>query len=136
MNHIEREQQYLELIQQFLRSEIESKTFCDNFFRSRRKDRESDDARSASWPERYDLQLINQLQREELTKEEFSQKWTELWGYEDYVDFYEMLDRVFTACDCYSPSPSEIWEIDEKQLMSEIKELFDNYKASREDLKL
>jgi hypothetical protein len=46
-----------------------------------------------------------------------------------------MLDQIFTACDCYDPSPSPAWEIDEKQLMSEIKELFDSYKVTKEDLK-
>jgi hypothetical protein len=136
MNHTEKEKQYLELIQQFLQSEVESKTSCHNFFKLRRKDRELDDARQASWPERYDLQLIAQLKREELTKEEFSRKWAELWGYQDYVCLYEMLDRVFTVCDCYSPSPSQIWEIDEKQLMSEIKELFYTYKTTHGNLRL
>jgi hypothetical protein len=120
MDHIQKEKQYLKLIQQFLQSGIESKIFCDDFFRLRRKDREAEDARRESWPERYDIQLIEQLKREELTKEEFSRKWTELWGYQDYVNFYEMLDRIFTTCDCYSSSPSQIWEIDEKQLIDVI----------------
>jgi hypothetical protein len=78
MNHVENEKQYPNLIEQFLKLEINSETFCDDFFKLRREDRKTLDARIESWPERYDMQLIDQLQREELAKEEFSQKWAEL----------------------------------------------------------
>ncbi len=106
MNHAEKEEQYMNLIQRFLKSEIACETFRDKFFKLRHEDGKADDAKVESWPERHDLRLIEQVQQGEITKEEFSQRWTELWGYKDYVNFYEMLDRIFTSCDCYTPVTS------------------------------
>jgi hypothetical protein len=132
MNYAEKEERYINLIQQFLKFEINSETFCDTFFKLRREDRKIYDAKIESWSERYDLQLIEALKQEKITKEEFSQKWAELWGYKDYVYFEEMLDQIFTSCDCYTPVPSLAWEISGEQLLSEIRKLHDAYQTSKE----
>ena len=34
--------------------------------------------------------------------------------------FQRLIDRIFTTCDCYSPTPEGQFEIDEKQLRNEI----------------
>jgi hypothetical protein len=133
MNPLEKEERYINLIQQLLEFEIDSELFCDTFFKVRREDRKMDDAKIESWPERYDLQLIEALKREEITKEEFSQRWTNLWGYKDYVHLEEMLDQIFTSCDCYRPVPSLAWEIGGEQLYSEVKTLFNTYRISKEN---
>lgn len=37
--------------------------------------------------------------------------------------FRDMIDRLFTSCDCYRPSPLEAWEISEEELRAEVKKL-------------
>jgi hypothetical protein len=132
MNYSEKEEQYMNLVQLFLKAEITPETFRDKFFNLRREDGKANDAKMESWPERYDLRLIEQMQHGKITKEEFSQKWAELWGYKDYVHFEEMLDQIFTSCDCYAPAPSLAWDIDGEQLSDEIKRLYNAYQRSKE----
>ena len=37
--------------------------------------------------------------------------------------FCEVLDQIFTACDCYDPEPEEKHEINDAQLLSEVSQL-------------
>ena len=127
MSYNKNERLYLSIIQQFLSAELDGEAFCRAFMGQWKADRDEQDALMESWPERYDLHLIEAWERGALTDQEFHHKWTELWGYTKYEPLLEMLNRVFTACDCFYPIPEGQFEIDEDQLKREVAELVRRY---------
>jgi hypothetical protein len=122
---------YLNLIRELLCAKLDGETFCGAFMRQWKADRDEQIAKSESWPERYDLQLIEAYQRGALTAEEFHRKWAELWGYTEYDSLCEMLDRVFTVCDCFAPAPEGPCEVSEDQLKQEVSEILRCYEERK-----
>ncbi len=120
MNYVANEKQYLEIIHQLLNAEVDGETFCREFSSLWKADRDEEYAKRDAWAERYDLQLVDAHGRGEISSEEFERKWVELFGYAEYKDLVEMLDRIFTACDVFDPEPERELEIDEAQLKNEV----------------
>lgn len=40
------------------------------------------------------------------------------------LELGEILDQVFTACDCYTPTPSNPWDISAAEFKTEVAELY------------
>ena len=131
MSYIANESRYLTLIHQFLNSEVDVEAFQREFFFMWKADRDEEYAKRDTWPERYDLQLVDAHSRGEITSEEFEIKWVELFGYAEYRDLREMLDRVFTACDVFDPKPESEFDINEAQLRTEVAGNLATYQAAK-----
>lgn len=132
MNRIAYKKRYLELIRRFLNSEISGAEFTGAYSKTCRQDRDETYAQAGSWPERFDFQLKTALERGEISGEDFSCKWAELWGYADDVPFTQMKDKVFTACVSFVPDPDirdQPYEYDEEQLRAYVKETLAAYEA-------
>ena len=129
MSYAANEAFYLKLIQQLLSAELNGEAFCHEFMRQWRIDRDEEYKKRDAWPERYDLQLIAAHQRGELTDEEYHRQWVELWGYTEYQTLCEMLDRIFTACDCFHTVPEGQFEIDEGQLKKAVADNLNRYEG-------
>ena len=131
MSFVGNEKHYLELIRQLLDKEIDGETFCSKFEPSWMADRNEEYAISDTWPERYDLQLIESYRQGAISSEEFERKWVELWGYGGYRNLVEMLGCIFTACDVFFPVPEREYEIDESQLRIEVEARLTEYEAKK-----
>ena len=135
MSYQAHKDRYLELIHRFLTSAIDGPTFEAAFLRLWRQDRDEQWARKETWPEPYDEHLESALQRGEITAEDFSQQWRQLWGFpgQDDQDLIDMLDRVFTACDAFVADPQlrsrPDVEYDEDQFRSEVGRILGSYTA-------
>ena len=134
MSYLANEQNYLELINQFSDRKIDAEVFCQKWLSLWSIDRDEQYALTNSWSERYDLKLKDALNRNEITAEEFERKWVELYGYGDYKHLLELVDRIFTACDVFSPKPENEYEIDEKGLRNEIKSHLVTYETTKSKL--
>lgn len=131
MGYVANEKQYVELIHQFLNSEIDIEIFCERFGSLWRADRDEEWSKRDTWAERYDLQLIEAFNRGDITGEEFQQKFAQLFESENYQDLMAMTDRVFTACDVFRVEPEAEYEIDESELRREIAEHLATYEATK-----
>jgi hypothetical protein len=131
VSYLTNQEPFLKLIRQFLNSNLNGETFCHEFMNLWRNDRDQQYAQRNTWKERFDIQLIEAYSRKQLTDEEFSRKWEELWGYGEYEPLSEMLDKDFTACDCFSSLPENEFEIDEAQLKKEVAENLAYFEAQQ-----
>ena len=132
MSYIANEGLYLNCLRQFLNSKLNSENFCEEFMRLWKIDRDEEWANCEKWDKRYDLQLIHAYNQGKLTSEELKSKSAELWGYTENTLLVEMLGKIFTACDCFSPSPEFEFEINEYQLKKEVSEMLNAYEALRD----
>ena len=98
-------QEYLTLMKRFLNSEIDGKTFQVMFLGMWRRDRDESYSKAESWPKRYDIDLMETRLRGEMTGEEFSKRWRDLWGYEP-TRWLEIQDRLFRDVDRFEPDKS------------------------------
>lgn len=72
--------------------------------------------------------LIESYLKKEISAFDFSDKFIDIWreyrdsGKTEQLDsrFQRMIDRIFTLCDAYDPSPENKWEINDEQLYREI----------------
>jgi hypothetical protein len=93
MSYLEHESIYRELVSQFLRKTIPVDEFIPRYF--------------AQWKADRDAQWSRVEAGERITPEE--------------SEISRVLDRIFSACDAYDPSPRSEYEIDEGQLAMEIR---------------
>lgn len=131
MSYILNEKLYLRLIRQFLNSELDAETFCDKFSSLWRVDRDEEWSKVQNGSERSDLQLTEPFNRGDVSAEVFQQKWRELFGSESYEDLTALTDRIFTACDVFRDEPEAKYEIDEAQLLSEVKDHLAIYESAK-----
>jgi hypothetical protein len=120
---------YFTAIQGFLKSTMTPETFCDDFISMWTQDRNEQYATAQSWSEPFDTLLLQAKERGETSSEEFSKRWTELWGYTAEVPYVEMLDRIHSSCYAYDPCPELAWEIDVGKLKEEVMQALSAYNA-------
>ena len=129
------EPKFENLIQQFLKTEITAEQFGSDFTILWMNYRDEELKIEETWDKRYDLEILEQLQKGALTKEEYSQKFQELYGFsnEEYKNFCDMVDAMHSACSVYNPlrSPMFKWEITEEQFRAEVQELFAKYQNKK-----
>lgn len=113
-----RQEPFLSLMQDFLARKMQVQEFCTKFTMLWAKERDATYAKKAEWPLPYDDLLIAAWQRGDINDAQFGEKDAELWGYEPSLQ--NALDAVYSACDCWRPSPALEWEIDEAQLRREV----------------
>ncbi len=131
MSYVANEKQYLELIRQFLDSEIDVETFRKKFSSLWRVDRDEEWSKVEKLPERPDIQLTEKFHRGEISGEIFQQKWRELFDSESYEDLAVMTDRIFTACDVFREEPEADYEIDETEFRREVAEHLATYESTK-----
>jgi hypothetical protein len=95
-------QEYLKLMKLFLKSEIDGRSFQSMFLEMWRRDRDESYSKVKSWSRRYDRDLMERRLRGEITGEEFSKRWHDLWGYEP-TRWLEIQDRLFRDVDRFEP---------------------------------
>lgn len=131
MSYGANEKQYLELIRQFLNSEIDVDIFCERFSSLWRIDRDEEWSKVKNLPERPDVKLTEAFDRGEISGEVFQQKWRELFNSESYEALATMTDRIFTACDVFRDEPEAEYEIDETELRREVAEHLAVYESAK-----
>lgn len=120
MNEMILDEAFFEMIYAFLASEVTSDVFCNSFTEIWMSRRDATYSKQNSWSERYDLQLIQKLEQGTLSKEEFGKQWNQIWGIAGNICFYEMIDRIHSACSVFYPTPTQEWQIDETGLRADI----------------
>jgi hypothetical protein len=95
MSYLANEQQYRQLISNYLHSEIDPEHFVDRFFEQWKADR--------------DVQWEAVHAGQSVTAQEQS--------------LCEVLDNIFAACDCFSSNPEVVGAITAGELHSEVREL-------------
>jgi hypothetical protein len=131
MSYAANEKQYLELIRQFLNSEIDVDIFCERFSSLWRVDRDEEWSKVENLPERPDVKLTEAFNRGEISGEVFQQKWRKLFDSESYEALATMTDRIFTACDVFREEPEAEYEIDETELRREVAEHLAIYESAK-----
>lgn len=96
--------EYLTLMKRFLKGDIDGKSFQKTFLDMWRSDRDASYARAEKWPKRYDIELLDARLRGELSADEFSKRWRELWGYEP-TRWLEISESLFRDVDRFEPDP-------------------------------
>jgi hypothetical protein len=87
--------------------------------------------------------LIRQFISREVCAQDFTTRFIQKWGIDRDNQYAEIeqglvisqeekilcdhLDQIFSACDCYEPVPEEDFEIDEKKLWMEVRQVLANY---------
>jgi len=115
------------LIQEFLDHKVSISNFCSDLTTFWMNYRDTQESLKESWDQPYDKILIEARLRGEVTAEECSKLYSELWELDDMSEFSTMIDRVHSACSAFSPLPKYDWQIDEQQFRSEVQSLFTNY---------
>ncbi len=123
------EEQFLDLMSQFLEQQIYAETFCTHFMELWTQNRDIMYARKLTWSEPHDEKLIASFQCGEITDKEFSEKFALLWGYEDALPLQNMIDAVHSVCSVFRPVPTFSWEIDEDRLRLEVARELVSYKS-------
>jgi hypothetical protein len=118
------------MIEAFLDGKTDPEAFCLEFTALWTQDVDEQYALAASWPEPYDKQLLAAREQGEISQEEFSRRWSELWGYAEDVPYVELLDKIHSACAVFDPQPRFEWEIDEAQLRADVARDVALYKAT------
>ena len=119
MSFQKNQHRYLGLMTRFAESKLSGSLFVAQFMALWRTDRDADYEIKKSWNVPYDEMLIISLRKGEITKEEFARKWNALWGLSKTDQLLrDLLDKVFTACDVFSPDPDarEDYEYSEDEL--------------------
>ena len=120
------ELQFEAVINQFLAGKISAEQFSSDFTTLWMSFRDEKSKIQEAWDKRYDLELIEQLQKGELTNEEFIQSFRKLWGTPNECwEFSNIVDAIHSACHVFNPFPGSKleWEITEEQLRAEVQAL-------------
>ena len=121
-----RQEQFIDMIDQFLGHPGDPDTFCDGFTALWMRHRDEKEEVARTWLRPYDAELLDVLKRGEVTTAEFENRWTSLWGGSITWNVQGMIDRIHSACSVYSPEPTATWQIDAAQFRLEVeKELGD-----------
>ncbi len=124
------EPRFKSIIQQFLAGKISAEQFGLDFTTLWMSFRDEQLKIKETWDRRYDIELIERLQKGELTWEEYRQKSRQFMGTTEVIEFIQMVDAIHSACSAFNPIPGEPispWEITQEQLRAEVQELFTNY---------
>src|SRR5260370_6212715 len=94
-----------------------------------KKERDAQRSEKLSWSEPFDEQLQAAFLAKKLSQEEFSRRWRELWGYRSEVDvkFYDLIDKLFSACDGYRDDRGSEFEYNKGRFRSFVAEAFSTY---------
>jgi len=88
------------LMRDYLNGKIDVLVFGRRISDYRREAIEEEDRIREGWPRRFDLDLIDQYTKGKITREQYSEKQQELWGYADrqwlkiFDSLYSDLDRL------------------------------------------
>ncbi|MFB8794879.1 MAG: hypothetical protein U7126_11820 [Microcoleus sp.] len=127
------ESKFETIVQQFLGGEMSAEQFSSDFTTLWMSFRDEQYKIKDTWDKRYDLELLEHLQKGELTSEEFTQKSRELMGTTEIFEFINMVDAIHSACHVFNPFPGPIFEgeITEEQLRAEVQALITNYQSKK-----
>ena len=127
------ESQFETIVQQFLGGEMSAEQFSSDFTTLWMSFRDEQYKIKDTWDKRYDLELLERLQKGELTSEEFTQESRELMGTTEIFEFINMVDAIHSACHVFNPFPGPIFEgeITEEQLRAEVQALITNYQSKK-----
>ncbi len=139
MSYLSNKAQYMCIIHRFLESRIDGVDFTAQFCALWKRDRDDAYAKKHCWSEPLDQQLMTGLASGEITKSEFSKRWSELWEYEEDISFVEMTDKIFSACDVFVadsqmrdiPTSSEL-EYDENHLRAFVAQVLADNKGNEQ----
>ena len=99
--------EYAGLCRAFLRGDLAPADFQDRYLVLWRRDRDATYAQAEAWPERYDIILQRQLSAGEITGDEFSRRWYELWGVSaEEVPRLQQIDQLMTAVNEFDSDPA------------------------------
>jgi hypothetical protein len=127
----------IELMRDFVNSKIDGESFGAAISEYRRRAMEEDEKQMNSWPRRLDLELTDAYTRGDLTKEQYSKKWQELYGHYDpkWVDIF---NGIYAETDRFEPDENVrnesrnhpiLWNaeyyIDEETFREQIKKYLD-----------
>ncbi|HEV2474071.1 MAG TPA: hypothetical protein VGS41_15445 [Chthonomonadales bacterium] len=122
------DEQFLRLIDRFLAGEVSAGSFWERF--------------TAGWTERVEALWAEVNSLAEFTRShraflagrlddvEYTKLLVATVGGQRAYDFQAMIDAVHSAAACYRPEPQMEGEIDDKQLLSEVRDLVSEYKSS------
>ncbi|MGL6225192.1 MAG: hypothetical protein ACRC10_01040 [Thermoguttaceae bacterium] len=125
---------YVQMMEEFCHDKLSASNFVDKYFALWTSDRDAEDEMTKTWDRRYDLELQDQLDRGEISRDEHKIRWRKLY---DCTEVEEMvghiLDRTFTAGDCYwEDIPDEELNpplvINAEMLRAEVRENLDEMK--------
>ncbi len=129
-------EEYAALFDALLKGTVAPSEFHDRFFDMWNKDRDAEAAIRAQWPEPYDLILHRQYEAGEISSDEFSRRWRELWfdNPEEDAPKENLIERAMTSVDAYEPDP-ELREgmdfLNEDDLKREIQQIMDEARGIR-----
>jgi hypothetical protein len=115
------EPEFLEIIRKFLENIISVDRFCSEFTYSWMKFRDEQLKIQETWSEPLDQKLIEARLQGQLSSEAFEKQFSALWGLDEIKDFNKMADSIHSSCSAYNPTPENQWEIDEKELRTEVR---------------
>lgn len=119
------------LILEFLDFEIPADRFVSRFTKSWKKERDAQWLIKSSWDEPLDEQLQGEFLGKKLSREEFSRRWNELWGYsETDAKFHDMTDTIFSACAGFRSDPDSDPGSEAEGLRTSVAEAFLSYLRS------
>jgi DnaJ-domain-containing protein 1 len=132
MENKSRNARILHLLVRFINKETQATRFVSNFMKLWKENRDSQAEIKKTWKEPFDEKLQAALFRNEISKEDFTSRWLELWGISSERDraFLEMIDRIFTACDMFRKEPESKFELNETQLRSFVAKALSTYLRS------
>jgi hypothetical protein len=132
MSYPVQEEPYIQMMWSFVKGAMDAPTFVQQFFALRRKDGEKEWALRSTWDQPYDQLLSAALQRGDISADEFSQRWDELFGWSpEEKMLLKLLDRVFSACNEFIDDPAlstnPAQEYDEEQLRAFVTKALQEY---------
>jgi hypothetical protein len=119
------QEQLFDAIRRYLKFELSSEDFCLEFTKLWIHYRDEQYEIKSKWADPADERLFKARFNGEITEDEFSKAYKELWGIA--FEFVEMVDAIHSACSSYNPSPEMEWEINGEQLRSEVQLYLDKY---------
>lgn len=73
-------EEYVQLIRKYVNHQIDEATFGAEFQKLHGSYVALEDEKTNSWPERYDIKLLEAHRQGKISTEEFTKRWYELWG--------------------------------------------------------
>jgi len=73
-------EEYVALIRKYVNQQIDEATFGSEFQQLHGRYMSMVDEKINSWPERFDIKLLEAHRQEKISTEEFNKRWHELWG--------------------------------------------------------
>lgn len=120
MSYQSNKENYLRLSREYISGARNAEALCTELMALWRCDRDEELAQAASWPQRYDLELLAANQEGRLSDEAFSAAWTDLWGYAGQEHLHAMVDRLFSACDAFEDNANGPPAISDDELREEV----------------